>query len=219
MTQISTDLTFLLLHAGTPSAVGNCGARSKRNRSIRPEKTLPLDIRKLPKPCGFSIFTRSQARIDNALQAISAKRKLNLQSEEGGLGCPILACLFCNYTSKHKQVNSVLWLLDFPLEEAVFNRFTGTSFSFVNFRESSFVHVPRGEDVDVFPLNFTGTPSTNKLREVKRRDDGKLRFGVSVFPSRGNKRTGNFINLYKFVKSNLINSYEFVRIVEFGVGE
>lgn len=60
-----------------------------------------------------------------------------------------------------------------------------------------------------------GTPSADKFLEVKRRDDGKLRFRVSVFPRRGNKYTESFMNLYKFVKSSLINSCEFVRFGKF----
>lgn len=48
---------------------------------------------------------------------------------------------------------------DFPLGEAVFNRFTGTSFAAGSCRESSFIRAFCGEDVDVFPPNFAGTPS------------------------------------------------------------
>ena len=43
---------------------------------------------------------------------------------------------------------------DFPLGEAVFNRFSGTSFGAGNCRVASFVRVFCGEDVEVFPPNI-----------------------------------------------------------------
>ncbi len=50
-------------------------------------------------------------------------------------------------------------LTDSPLGEAVFNRFVGTSFAAGNYCASSSVRPSCGEDRNVFPPNFTGTPS------------------------------------------------------------